>query len=101
MAAMTAAFSVLSAFGFKLFGVDLSALADAAIFAIVAIGIYKMSRVAAVAGLCLYVLERAYAWATVGPKSPVIAAILILAFVNSVRGTFACRKWKTRPAPPG
>jgi hypothetical protein len=43
VAAMTAALSVLSAFGVKLFGGDLSALADAALFAIVAFGIYKMS----------------------------------------------------------
>jgi hypothetical protein len=92
VAAITAALSLLSAFGVKLFDFDLSALTDAAAFAVIAFGIYRMSRLAALAGLSLYVLERAYMWATLGPKNPAIAAIFTLAFVSSVRGTFAYRK---------
>ena len=95
VAAVTAALSILSAFGVSLFGFDLSALADAAAFAILAVGIYRMWRVAAVAGFCLYILETAFRWATGGPKNPVLAVIITLAFVNSVRGTFAYRKWRT------
>ena len=93
VAVITAVLSVLGAFGVKLFGFGPSSLVDAAVFALVAVGIYRMSRVAALAGLSLYVVERVYAWATLGRKNAVVAVIFALAFVNSVRGTFAYRRF--------
>jgi hypothetical protein len=100
--AATTAFSILSAFGVKPSGIDLplSSLVDAAIFAAIAFGIYRMSRLAAVAGLSLYVVETIHTWAKYRnyvlkyPWIAVIPATFTLAFVNSVRGTFAYRKWR-------
>ncbi len=73
---------------------DQSAFIDAFIFAVIGFGIYKYSRTAAIAGLAMYILERIYMWSTTGIKGPVMALILILMFVNSIRGTFAYHKNK-------
>lgn len=73
------------------------ALVDAFLFTIIGWGvIQKTSRVAAVAGLLLYFFERLYAWSIHGVKSPVVAIILTLMFVNAVRGTFAYHKYVKR-----
>lgn len=71
------------------FGMDVGALVDAFIFAAIAFGLWRQSRVAAWAGLLLYLAERIYMWSQYGLKNPVIAAILILAFIGGVRGTSA------------
>jgi hypothetical protein len=76
------------------FGSD--ALFDAALFAIIAFGIWKRSRVAAVAGLTLYLVERAYMWSQFGIGNPVIALIFTCGFVNGVRGTFALARETSR-----
>lgn len=68
---------------------DLFALFDAALFAVIAWGLYKMSRTAAVAGLSLYFIERIYMWSVYSLKIPVMAIIVSLLFVHSIRGTFA------------
>lgn len=73
---------------------DASALADAFVFAVVGWGLWRHSRVAAWAGLLLYLTERAFMWSTIGVKNPVLAAIFILAFVSGVRGTSALHKMK-------
>jgi hypothetical protein len=67
------------------------AFVDAALFGVIAWGIYWMSRVAAIAGLGLYILEQVASVATTDSKHGfgAITIIIILAFVNSVRGTFA------------
>jgi hypothetical protein len=68
---------------------DVTALVDAALFALVAWRIWKMSRVWAVIGLLLFAAEKAY-WIYVrGPKGLVMSVIILLGFVTSVRGTFA------------
>lgn len=64
-------------------------LFDAFLFAMIAFGIYRMSRTAAVAGLVLYILEQASAWMEHGFKNPVIAILLVFCFINGIRGTFA------------
>lgn len=76
------------------YGFDAWAFLDAGLFAIVAFGIFKLSRVAAVFGLFLYSLERAVMWAEHGPKNPVLALIFILFFISSVRGTMEYHKFK-------
>jgi hypothetical protein len=92
LAAITCAFGLLSAFGVglvKALGFD-GALVHGAIFAAIAFGLGRHSRLAAWSGLVFYIADRIYAWATVGMKNPpVIAAIFILAFVGGVRGTSA------------
>lgn len=68
---------------------DVLALVDAALFALIAWRIWKMSRAWAVIGLVLFAVEKAY-WIYVrGPKGLVMSVIILLAFVTSVRGTFA------------
>jgi len=88
---VTAVFAALGAAGIQLFEFTFDALAliDACIFGVLAFGIYKMSRIASVAGLGLYIIERADMWINYGPKNVIIAGLLVLMFINSIRGTFA------------
>jgi hypothetical protein len=68
---------------------------DAALFAIIAVGIWRsVSRVAAVSGLLLYLAEQAYQWSTIGPKSPVLAVFLVLFLIHGVRGAFRYHQLK-------
>jgi hypothetical protein len=80
---------VLSILGVRLFDFDMWALIDALLFIVIGWGIYKMNRFAAIAGLALYIIERAFMWFEYGPKNPVIALIISFMFVNSIRGIFA------------
>jgi len=76
-----------------------SALVDAAIFAMIAFGIWKESRVAAIAGLGVYVLEQLYMLSAPGQwgvgRFFVIVA-LICAFIGGIRGTFALHEFRSR-----
>ena len=102
VSAITGLLAVLGAVGVGLprpLQFDAGALVDAAAFAAIAFGLWKHSRVAAWAGLVLYCVERAYTWSTVGIQSPVVAAILILAFVGGVRGTSALHRLKQAEVP--
>ena len=92
-AVVTAALALLSIMGF-----DSGALVDAALFAIIAWGLWKKSRAAAVCGLLLYVVERLYMWSTVGMQNPIVPVLLTLFFINGVRGTFAWKRLKTGTA---
>jgi len=71
---------------------------DAAIFAGIAYGIRRKSRVAALAGLVLYLSNVVYAFVIAGPRSPLIPAVVTLAFVHGVRGTFAYHEFPALPA---
>lgn len=84
---------------------DLFTLLDATLFAIIAFGIYKMSRAASVVGLCLYIIEHVEKFS---PRTaiPLIAGIsagiyqlglstFILMYLSSIRGTFAFHKLKS------
>jgi hypothetical protein len=66
-------------------------LVDVVPFAIIAVGIARMSRVAAVTGLVLYlgpkVLQVVHG--AVGPIGVGISFTLTLLFINGIRGTFA------------
>lgn len=77
---------------------DASALLDAAIFAALAWGIYKDSRLAAVSGLGLFLLERVFFFLETGPSNTdlILALALTLAFLHGVRGTFALHRLRTR-----
>jgi hypothetical protein len=90
-------------------GIDGGALFDASLFALVSWRVYKMSRTWAVLGLLLYLFE--VAWriakqvgssdATFGTGFSPVALILILAFVNGIRGTFAFRRFSRQFAGAG
>ena len=75
---------------------DAWAFWDAGFFAAIAWGIYKMSRVAAVAGLVLYVAEQILMRMD-NPKASgsgiFLAVVIVLAFINGVRGTFAYHRF--------
>ncbi len=70
---------------------------DAAFFVAIGIGIYRFSRIAAVAGLTLYLIERVLIFQQQGEKALTGLALYLLiiftfAFVNGIRGTFAYKR---------
>lgn len=76
--------------------IDIIALSEAIIFAIIAFGILKMSRVAAVCGLSIYILEKIYAWIIMENRITVSSFFILLFLLHGVRGAFAYHKHKTR-----
>jgi hypothetical protein len=72
---------------------DIARLIYAVLFAILAIGIYRMSRAAAVAALAAYLLGRVPVWYSHGfPANIIELAVFVgltLLFINGIRGTFA------------
>lgn len=63
---------------------------DVGIYVAIALGIRKMSRIAAVCGLLLYSIDRIYLWSQTGANGSVVLSIFfMLAFIHGVRGTFA------------
>jgi hypothetical protein len=106
-AGVTAVLALATFAGVHLFNITGWALLDAALFAIIAWGISRMSRFAAVAGLALYAIESLAMLATSGPTGVPMRIILLVMFVNAVRGTFAFHKYSTAtsstsypPTPP-
>ena len=91
-AGATIFFVVLAQLGTQMFNFDMWALLDAFLFIVIGWGIYKMNRIAAVAGLALYILERISMWSEYGTKNPAIAIFITLMFINSIRGIFAYHK---------
>jgi hypothetical protein len=76
-----------------------SALVDAAIFGVIAFGIWKESRVAAVAGLCVYVLEQFYMLIVSAPRGIsgfFVIAALLCAFLAGIRETYALHDMRGR-----
>jgi hypothetical protein len=74
------------------------AVADFAVFAAVAAGLYVYSRIAALAGLLLFVASKAYGWLLVSQTPEVgallIAALFVIFYIHGVRGTFARARWR-------
>ena len=89
VAIITSLVASLSFTGVHIFGIGASAFLDAALFAAIAFGIKRKSRFAAVAGLCLYVLERIYMLQRGGAGGIVMGILFTLLFINAVRGAFA------------
>lgn len=70
--------------------IDAWAYVDAVLLTLIAFGIYKESRFAAVFGLSAFIAEKAYQiHATEKFDGAVMAVFIIVFFVSSVRGTFA------------
>lgn len=101
VAIATAAGALAGHFGyFERYGVDLTGLADSAIFAVIAFGISKYSRVAAVSGLVFYLIEKAVLILSYDQKVGGLTLIIILAFINSIRGAFQRKKLLLQAASP-
>lgn len=94
---VTAVFAVLGGFGFQIMDFNLWNLTDAVLIALLAFGIRRMSRTAALIALLYYVAGRIDLWTEYGPQNPVIAGIFVLMFLSAVRGTFAYHRLKRRP----
>jgi hypothetical protein len=101
VAGLTVLFATLAAFGIPMIaGVDAWAFLDAALFSVIAFGIWKMSRLAALAGLVLFVLERYWGFqGDVGFGYLLVTIVFTLAFVNGVRATFKYHQVKTVAHP--
>jgi hypothetical protein len=94
VAIVTGGASFLAGAGVPLFtGVGATAWVDAVIFAGLGVGIWRMSRVAAVAALLLYIAERIALAPTVG-LSPVMLIAMVSCFVQGVRGTWAFHRFR-------
>lgn len=89
VAFVTTAASAYSYFGSEILNINLWGLVDAAIFAAIAIGIWRYSRVAATAGLALYILERVWMFQANGRMPGILTLLLVLMFVNGIRGAIA------------
>ncbi len=88
----TSVFVILAHLGVPIFDIGIEALVDAALFLIIAWGIHRMSRTAAVGGLGLYLLEQIHMWSEHGPKGLPLVAILALMYINAIRGAFQYHK---------
>ncbi len=83
----------LAAFILKRYG----ALIDASLFLIIALGIYRMSRVAAYAGLFLYIVEVAFQFYFTKKIGNIgIISMAIVMFINGIRGTVAYHRFKRK-----
>jgi hypothetical protein len=91
---VTVLFVMLWFLGLKLPLAAPSALLDAMLFAIIAYGLYKHSRIAAVAGFTLFLIERIYAYMMTGSilGVGVLGIIMLFGFFNGIRGAFAYQK---------
>lgn len=97
LAVMTAILATVEVLRSAMDGPGAEAFVSPVVFAGIAFGIYRKSRLAAIFGLVLYLTGRAYVLATVGPNIGFIPALVALAFLHGVRGTFAYRKLPARP----
>lgn len=95
IAVITAILAAFAAAGYPVNGFSSDAFIDALFFLIIGFGIKKQSRTAAVSGLALYIIELIYngLTSTNGVKNSIIAIIFVMAFITTVRGTFAYHKF--------
>jgi hypothetical protein len=90
VAGVTTLFVLLAIFGFSFMGIK----PDAVLFAGIAFGLSRYSRIAAVAGFALFVIEKIYIVMATGSflAVGVLGNLIALGFLNSIRGTFAHAK---------
>ncbi|MCY6371303.1 hypothetical protein [Clostridium ganghwense] len=94
IAIITAVTIIISMNVSKIYDMDYWAFGDVAVFLIIALGIYKMSRIAAVLGLTIYWLEQIMMMASHGVKFSVLMIIFTIVYIESIRATFAYHKYK-------
>ena len=83
--------------GKPVIGMDAGVFIDGGIFAIAGWRIWRLSRVWAVLALTMFILESVYALA-IHPLPAVflIRVTLTLILISGVRGTFACRRFRSK-----
>ena len=79
---------------FQGLGLNWYAFVDVGMFLLIAWGIRRVSRMAAVAGLVLFVIERIAIFGQTKQTGGIVAIALLLAFGNGARGAFAYRRLK-------
>ncbi len=98
---ITGLFAVGSMYGFQpVKGIDIYSLVDAALLLLLSLGIWKMSRIAAVVALIYFVLSKVVLIIDNGPGNPIVMIIFGFLYVNGVRGTFAYQKYKKMGTSP-
>ena len=90
--AITATFAGFSYFGHNPYNISIWAFLDVAIFGGIGWGIFRMSRTAAIVGALFFIFEKFYMWVEHGLPPNVLSFILMLGFINAVRGTLAYHK---------
>jgi hypothetical protein len=98
LSAITAIFAAMEVLRGTTEGFDAQPFVSAILFAGIAFGIYRKSRIAAISALVLYLVGRGYAWVKAGPYVGLIPVVVTLAFLHGVRWTFAYHKLPQRPA---
>ncbi len=94
VAIVTGVLAFLAGCGLQMFqGVGPMAWVDAVIFAGLGIGIGKMSRVAAIGALLLYIAERIAMARSVGLNQAMMIA-MVACFAQGIRGTWAFHKFR-------
>ena len=102
IAAVTGLAAVLSIVYHKpILGLDGWGLIDAAIFAWIAWRVSKVSRIWAVVGLLMYLMEVGYKLAT-NPSGAlgILTIIFILTYINAIRGAFAYHRYRKAESHP-
>jgi hypothetical protein len=74
-------------------GYDAWAFLDAGTFLFLSVFMFRMSRVASILALALYIAERIAALANGGHEGVFVAVVFTLALVHGVRGAFAWRRF--------
>ena len=97
VAALTAAFTGVDAGRSGISAGDISDFIGATVLAGVAFGVRWKSRAAALAAFVLYVLSQITLWITTGHGNLVVGALVALALLHGVRGTFAYSKLTPLP----
>ncbi len=96
-AVLTSVMSLLGVIGVQSVaevGFGYGTLLDAAIFALIAFGLWKQSSFAAWSGLLFYCFERVGDWILFDTKGLVVSFVFLFAFVSGVRGTVTLRRLK-------
>ena len=80
-------------YGFQIFGLSRYGLIDTLLLVIIGIGLFNMSRIAAVAGLSLYIISKIYALlAYLAIPQAFWIILVVLTYINGIRATFAYHK---------
>jgi len=77
-------------------GLDAWALIDSILFFIIAFSIWKLSRVGAVFGLLLYILERVDMWMYTESGFSILTVLFVIMYIHGIRGTFSYHKLKSQ-----
>ena len=86
---------ILYGYFFKpILGITLWALIDAAIFALIAFGMFRINRVVYVLGLVFYIWSQVDMLTTQGAGFGVLAVFFIIMWFNGIRGAFKYHKLK-------